>query len=112
MINIKPSFPSINVPVSNAGSSKGELEQLRKKRTGLKEKEEKTDKVIRQLKEKLSCVAENLKKVEEEAKEKETKLETAEAHVTSLQMQSSELLFEYDRLLGDNQTLQNHIIGK
>ncbi|CAH8343610.1 unnamed protein product [Eruca vesicaria subsp. sativa] len=97
---------------SNAGSSKGELEQLRKERTELKEKEEKTAKEIKQLKEKLSCVAENLKKVEKEAKEKEMKLETVEGRVSSLQMQSSELLLEYDRLLEDNQTLQNHMVGK
>ncbi|KAL0699343.1 hypothetical protein Bca4012_055465 [Brassica carinata] len=93
---------------SNVGSSKGELEQLRKERTELKEKEEETSKEIKQLKEKLSCVSENLKRVEKEAIEKETKLKTAEAHVTSLQKQASELLLEYDRLLEDNQTLQNH----
>ncbi|KAL0799435.1 hypothetical protein Bca101_054610 [Brassica carinata] len=98
---------------SNVGSSKGELEQLRKERTELKEKEEETSKEIKQLKEKLSCVSENLKRVEKEAIEKETKLETAEAHVTSLQKQASELLLEYDRLLEDNQTLQNHtMVGK
>lgn len=61
-------------------------------------------------KEKLSCVSENLKKLEKESKEKETKLETAEAHVTALQKQSSELLLEYDRLLEDNQNLQSQIL--
>lgn len=95
---------------SNVGSSKGELDQLRKERTELTEKEEKTSKEIKQLQEKLSCVTENLKKAEKEAKEKETKLETAEAHVTALQKQSSELLLEYDRLLEDNQNLQSQIL--
>ncbi|CAA7050906.1 unnamed protein product [Microthlaspi erraticum] len=95
---------------SNVGSSKGELEQLRKERTELKEKEEKTSKEIKELKEKLSFVSENLKKAEREAEEKGAKLEIAEAHVTDLQKQSSELLLEYDRLLEDNQTLQSHIL--
>lgn len=95
---------------SNVGSSIGELEQLRKDRTELKEKEEKTSKEIKQLKEKLSFVSHNLMKAEREAEEKGNKLETAEAHVSDLQNQSSELLLEYDRLLEDNQNLQSQIL--
>lgn len=97
---------------SNVGSSKEELEQLQKERTGLKEKEEKASKEIKQLKEKLSSTSERLKKAETESKEKERKLETAETHITALQKQSAELLLEYDRLLEDNQNLQSQILGK
>ncbi|KAL1207456.1 hypothetical protein V5N11_007049 [Cardamine amara subsp. amara] len=97
---------------SNVGSSKEELEQLQKERTELKEKEDKSSIEIKQLQEKLSSISERLKKAETKSKENEKKLETAETHVTALQKQSAELLLEYDRLLEDNQNLQNRMLGK
>jgi B-cell receptor-associated protein 31 len=46
-----------------------------------------------------------------EAEEKDKKVETAEAHVASLQKQAADLLLEYDRLLEDNQNLQAQAMG-
>ncbi|KAK7256089.1 hypothetical protein RIF29_29523 [Crotalaria pallida] len=84
---------------SNAGASKEELENLKKETVGLKEKEEKSSKEIKQL-------SESLKKMKLESEEKDKRIETAEAHVASLQKQAADLLLEYDRLLEDNQNLQ------
>ncbi|CAN1269560.1 hypothetical protein LINPERPRIM_LOCUS13625 [Linum perenne] len=85
----------------NAGASKEEL----------KENEEKSSKETKQLQEKISALSEELKKLKIESEEKDKKIETAEAHVTSLQKQSADLLLEYDRLLEDNQNLQAHAQG-
>ncbi|CAN1269561.1 hypothetical protein LINPERPRIM_LOCUS13625 [Linum perenne] len=76
----------------NAGASKEEFE-------------------TKQLQEKISALSEELKKLKIESEEKDKKIETAEAHVTSLQKQSADLLLEYDRLLEDNQNLQAHAQG-
>ncbi|KAK4846020.1 hypothetical protein QYF36_012066 [Acer negundo] len=92
---------------SNAGSSKEEVEQLQKEKLQLKEKEEKASKEMKRLQKEVSTVSENLNKLKLECAEKDKKIETAEAHVTSLQKQSADLLLEYDRLLEDNQNLQN-----
>lgn len=91
---------------SNAGASKEELESLQKEKVELKEKEEKASKEIKQLKEQISGFSESLKKTKVECEEKDRIVETAEAHVTSLQKQAADLLLEYDRLLEDNQNLQ------
>ncbi|CAN1767515.1 hypothetical protein LINPERHAP1_LOCUS10289 [Linum perenne] len=88
----------------NAGASKKENVQL-------KENEEKSSKETKQLQEKISALSEELKKLKIESEEKDKKIETAEAHVTSLQKQSADLLLEYDRLLEDNQNLQAHAQG-
>ncbi|XP_022758707.1 uncharacterized protein LOC111305432 [Durio zibethinus] len=96
---------------SSVRSSKEELERLQKERMQLKEKEEKASKEIKQLKEEISTLSENLKKLKLESEEKDKNIETAEAHVASLQKQSAELLLEYDRLLEDNQNLQNKALG-
>ena len=96
---------------SNAGASKEELENLKKETIDLKEKEEKASKEIKQLKEELSTVTESLKKMKVESEEKDKRVETAEAHVASLQKQAADLLLEYDRLLEDNQNLHAQTLG-
>jgi B-cell receptor-associated protein 31 len=93
------------------GASKEEVENLKKETVELKEKEEKASKEIKQLKKELSNLSEGLKKVKMEAEEKDKKVETAEAHVASLQKQAADLLLEYDRLLEDNQNLQAQATG-
>ncbi|OIV98690.1 hypothetical protein TanjilG_23982 [Lupinus angustifolius] len=84
---------------SNAGSSKDELANLKNEIISLKKKEEKSSEEIKQL-------SEGLKKMKLESEEKDKIIETAEAHVASLQKQAADLLLEYDRLLEDNQNLQ------
>ncbi|KAI4305009.1 hypothetical protein L6164_028400 [Bauhinia variegata] len=64
---------------SNAGASKEELEKLHKERESSFEKWKRKPPL---------------------------QVETAEAHVVSLQKQAADLLLEYDRLLEDNQNLQ------
>ncbi|KAE8685841.1 B-cell receptor-associated protein 31-like isoform X2 [Hibiscus syriacus] len=96
---------------SRVGSSKEEVERLEKERSQLKDKENKTSKEIKLLKEEISTLSDNLKKLRSESEEKDKKIETAEAHIDSLQKQSADLLLEYDRLLEDNQNLQNHASG-
>lgn len=92
---------------SSAGASKEELERLQKEKTQLKEKEEKHSKEVKLLKEEISTLSESLKKLKVESEEKDKRVETAEAHVAALQKQAADLLLEYDRLLEDNQNLQN-----
>ncbi|KAK9013347.1 hypothetical protein V6N11_041360 [Hibiscus sabdariffa] len=96
---------------SRVGSSKEEVERLEKERSKLKDKDNKASKEIKLLKEEISTLSENLKKLKSESEEKDKKIETAEVHVASLQKQSADLLLEYDRLLEDNQNLQNHASG-
>lgn len=93
---------------STVGSSKDEVERLLKEKT---EKEEKASKEIKQLREEVSTMSKNLRKLKLENEEKDVKIETAEAHVSALQKQSADLLLEYDRLLEDNQTLQTQVGG-
>ncbi|KAJ4828841.1 hypothetical protein Tsubulata_010498 [Turnera subulata] len=96
---------------SNVGSSKEELDGLRKEKMELKEKEEKASKELELLQDQLSLLKSNLKKLKEECEQKDKQIETAEAHVVSLQKQSADLLLEYDRLLEDNQNLQAQALG-
>ncbi|MBA0579473.1 uncharacterized protein LOC105804624 [Gossypium raimondii] len=96
---------------SRVGSSKDEAERIEKERIQLKEKDDKASKEIKLLKEEISTLSENLKKLKSESEEKDKKIEIAEAHVASLQKQSADLLLEYDRLLEDNQNLQNQALG-
>ncbi|KAK5820137.1 hypothetical protein F383_09194 [Gossypium arboreum] len=96
---------------SRVGSSKEEAERIEKERIQLKEKDDKASKEIKLLKEEISTLSENLKKLKSESEEKDKKIKTAEAHVASLQKQSADLLLEYDRLLEDNQNLQNQALG-
>ncbi|KAK6940509.1 hypothetical protein RJ641_030040 [Dillenia turbinata] len=95
----------------NIGASKDELEQLQKEKLQLREKEEKASKEIKQLQGEISKLSESLKKRKMETEEKDKKVETAEAHVAALQKQSAELLLEYDRLLEENQNLQQQALG-
>ncbi|KAI9108083.1 hypothetical protein K1719_020956 [Acacia pycnantha] len=94
----------------NVGSSKEELERLRKEKVQFEDKEEKASKEIKKLKEEISSLSESLKKAKLDCKEKDERVETAEVHVASLQKQAADLLLEYDRLLEDNQNLQAQVL--
>ncbi|XP_065876371.1 uncharacterized protein [Euphorbia lathyris] len=96
---------------SNIGSSKEEFEKLTKEKMQLKEKEEKASKEMKLLKEQNLNLSETVKKLKTENEEKVKQIETAEAHVVSLQKQSADLLLEYDRLLEENQNLQVQGLG-
>lgn len=93
------------------GSSKEEVERLQKEKMLLKEKEDKASMEIKLLLEQISTLSENLKKLKLESENKGKQIETAEAHVVSLQKQCADLLLEYDRLLEDNQNLQAQATG-
>ncbi|XP_006340009.1 uncharacterized protein [Solanum tuberosum] len=96
---------------SSAGSSKKEFERLEKEKLQLKEKADKAAEEIKLSQKQLSSLTETLKKVKLESEEKDKRVETAEAHVAALQKQAADLLLEYDRLLEDNQNLQNQAHG-
>ncbi|OMO95842.1 hypothetical protein COLO4_15640 [Corchorus olitorius] len=96
---------------SSVGSSNEEVERLQKEKTQLQEKDEKASKEIKLLKEEISTLSEKLKKMKSDSEEKDKMIDTAAAHVASLQKQSADLLLEYDRLLEDNQNLQNQALG-
>lgn len=95
----------------SVGSSKEEVERLQKEKMQLKEKEDKASMEIKLLLEQISTLSENLKKLKLESENKDKQIETAEAHVVSLQKQCADLLLEYDRLLEDNQNLQAQAAG-
>ncbi|KAG6785364.1 hypothetical protein POTOM_011094 [Populus tomentosa] len=95
----------------SVGSSKEEVESLQKEKMQLKEKEDKASMEIKLLLEQISTLSENLKKLKLESENKDKQIETAEAHVVSLQKQCADLLLEYDRLLEDNQNLQARATG-
>ncbi|XP_038904334.1 probable inactive DNA (cytosine-5)-methyltransferase DRM3 [Benincasa hispida] len=96
----------------NIGTSKEEVERLQKEKTELVQKEEECSKQIKELRAEISVLTENLKKLkQQECEEKDKRIETADPHVTSLQKQAADLLLEYDRLLEDNQNLQNQTLG-
>ncbi|CAN4115801.1 unnamed protein product [Withania somnifera] len=96
---------------SSAGSSKKEFERLEKEKLQLKEKADKAAEEIKLLQREISSLTETLKKVKLESEEKDKRAEMAEAHVAALQKQAADLLLEYDRLLEDNQNLQNQAHG-
>ncbi|WMV46886.1 hypothetical protein MTR67_040271 [Solanum verrucosum] len=96
---------------SSAGSSKKEFERLEKEKLQFKEKADKAAEEIKLSQKQLSSLTETLKKVKLESEEKDKRVETAEAHVAALQKQAADLLLEYDRLLEDNQNLQNRAHG-
>uniref|UniRef100_A0A6M2EFM6 Endoplasmic reticulum transmembrane protein n=1 Tax=Populus davidiana TaxID=266767 RepID=A0A6M2EFM6_9ROSI len=95
----------------SVGSSKEEVESLQKEKMQLKEKEDKASMEIKLLLEQTSTLSENLKKLKLESENKDKQIETADAHVVSLQKQCADLLLEYDRLLEDNQNLQARATG-
>ncbi|XP_043718716.1 B-cell receptor-associated protein 31-like [Telopea speciosissima] len=84
---------------------------LRTENQHLRKKEEKTSKEIKLLREEISNLTENLKKMKLTCEEKDKQVLSAEAHVAALQKQSEDLLLEYDRLLEDNQNLQSQAIA-
>ncbi|CAI9107413.1 OLC1v1006760C1 [Oldenlandia corymbosa var. corymbosa] len=96
---------------STSGVSKKEIERLEKEKLELVEKAKKTDDETKAMKKELSNLTEKLNKLKTESAEKDKQIETAEAHVTALQKQAADLLLEYDRLLEDNQNLQNQVQG-
>lgn len=95
----------------NGGASKQEVEKLTKEKSEFQENEQKANEEIKRLWKEMTSLTENLQKFKLESKEKDKKIETAEAHVASLQKQSADLLLEYDRLLEDNQILQAKALG-
>ncbi|KAG6414665.1 hypothetical protein SASPL_122038 [Salvia splendens] len=96
---------------SNTGASKQEVVNLEKEKLQLKAKEEKASAEVKKLKKEVSSLTEDLNKLKLESAEKDKKVETAESHVAALQKQAADLLLEYDRLLEDNQNLQNQALG-
>ena len=96
---------------STAGALRKENERLEKDKLQLKEKAKKADEERKVMKKEISSLTENLNKLKMESAEKDKKVETAEAHVAALQKQAADLLLEYDRLLEDNQNLQNQAVG-
>lgn len=94
-----------------AGTSREEVEKLKKEHHGFKEKEEKCSDEIKKLQVEVSNLTEKLQKLKSEFEEQEKRAITAEAYVTSLQKQSEELLLEYDRVLEDNQILQTQALA-
>ncbi|MBA0737336.1 hypothetical protein Gogos_010806 [Gossypium gossypioides] len=79
---------------SSVGSSTEEVQRLLEERKQLKEKDDKASLEIKKLKEEISTLSQNLKKLKSEFEEKDRKIETAEAHVASLQKQSADLLLD------------------
>ncbi|XP_057781037.1 uncharacterized protein LOC130999515 [Salvia miltiorrhiza] len=96
---------------SSTGVSTREVERLEREKLQLKEKEERAAEEAKQLQQEISSLFDDLKKVKMETAEKDERLDTAEAHVVALQKQAADLLLEYDRLLEDNQILQNQALG-
>ncbi|XP_009610381.1 uncharacterized protein LOC107816477 [Nicotiana tabacum] len=96
---------------NSAGSSKKEFERLEKEKLQFKEKADKAAEEMKQSQKEISSLTESLKKVKLQMEEKDKRVETAEAHVAALQKQAADLLLEYDRLLEDNQNLQNQAHG-
>lgn len=96
---------------SAAGASRKEIERLEKDKLQLKEKSEKADEEMKVMKKEISDLIDNLNKLKMESAEKHKKVEIVEAHVAALQKQAADLLLEYDRLLEDNQNLQNQAVG-
>lgn len=91
-----------------ANTSREEVEKLQIELQG---KDEKSSKEIKKLRGELANISEKMKKVKSESEEHERRRSEAEAHVNALQMQSEELLLEYDRLLEDNQILQTQVLS-
>ncbi|KAJ6830542.1 B-cell receptor-associated protein 31-like [Iris pallida] len=92
-------------------SSRDEVERLKKHHLHTKDMEEKHSKEVKSLQNEVSSLNERLQEFTSELKKQEKRAVDAEAHVTSLQSQSEELLLEYDRLLEDNQILQSQAIA-
>lgn len=91
-----------------ANTSREEVEKLQIELQG---KDEKSSKEIKKLRGELANISEKMKKVKSESEEHKRRRSEAEAHVNALQMQSEELLLEYDRLLEDNQILQTQVLS-
>ncbi|OIT08276.1 PREDICTED: uncharacterized protein LOC109228164 [Nicotiana attenuata] len=96
---------------NTVGSSKKEFERLEKEKLQFKEKADKAAEEMKQSQKEISSLTELLKKVKLQLEHKDKLVETAEAHVAALQKQAADLLLEYDRLLEDNQNLQNQAHG-
>ncbi|EYU40619.1 hypothetical protein ABFS82_14G054500 [Erythranthe guttata] len=94
---------------SSNGVSKEEFDRVEREKLQLKENQEKTGLEVERLRKEISGLTENVKKLKLESTEKDKSVKSAEARVASLQKQTAELLLEYDRLLEDNQNLQNQV---
>ena len=91
-------------------TSQKEIDKLQEEKVTFKDKEEKPSKDIRLLKEEIASFNDKLQNVKTETKQAEKRALDAEAHVVALQQQSQDLLLEYDRLLEDNQNLQQRLL--
>lgn len=96
---------------SSTGVSTQEVERLEREKLELKEKEEKASGEVKQLQKEIRSLTASIKKLKTEAVDKDVRIETSEAHVVALHKQAADLLLEYDRLLEDNQILQNQAFG-
>ncbi|KAL7124543.1 hypothetical protein ABFS83_14G055100 [Erythranthe nasuta] len=94
---------------SNNGVSREEFDRVEREKLQLKENQEKTGLEVERLRKEISGLTENVKKLKLESTVKDKSVKSAEARVASLQKQTAELLLEYDRLLEDNQNLQNQV---
>ncbi|KAL7081744.1 hypothetical protein ACP275_14G057300 [Erythranthe tilingii] len=94
---------------SSNGVSREEFDRVEREKLQLKENQEKTGLEVERLRKEISGLTENVKKLKLESTEKGKSVKSAEARVASLQKQTAELLLEYDRLLEDNQNLQNQV---
>ncbi|XP_073117527.1 uncharacterized protein [Elaeis guineensis] len=93
------------------GTSKEEVEKLKKEHLHFKDKEDKASSEMQKLQREVGSLTEKLQKLKTECEQQEKRAVSAEAHVVSLQKQLEELLLEYDRLLEDNQILQGQLLS-
>ncbi|KAG1331485.1 B-cell receptor-associated protein 29 [Cocos nucifera] len=93
------------------GTSKEEVEKLKKEQLHFKDKEDKASSEMQKLQRDIGSLTEKLQKLKTECEQQEKRAVSAEAHVVSLQKQLEELLLEYDRLLEDNQILQGQLLS-
>lgn len=93
------------------GTSKEEVEKLKKEHLHFKDKEDKASSEMQELQREVGNLTEKLQKQKTECEQQEKRAVSAEAHVVSLQKQLEELLLEYDRLLEDNQILQCQLLS-
>ncbi|XP_008802267.1 B-cell receptor-associated protein 29-like [Phoenix dactylifera] len=93
------------------GTSRDEVEKLKKEHHHFKDEEEKSSNERTELREEVCNLTEKLQKLKSEIEELKKRALTAEAHVAALQKQFEKLLLEYDRLLEDNQILQTQALA-
>ncbi|CAM8958778.1 unnamed protein product [Rhodiola kirilowii] len=87
-----------------------ELRSLRKTMEAIKKQNRDTNSdETKAFSEQIVSLTQKIKQLESECHTKSEDAKAAETTVTTLKKQSEELLFEYDRLLEDNQSLRNQL---